>query len=281
MNTATNAHSSVHIHPASNCSLRIETRLGDRPLSVGTAFVVKTPVGHMLVTSRQNVTGLEFGTGEPLDRHRGAVPDRIVVWHHRAFKPGHWRPVVQALRDRDDKPLWIEHPSLGGEADFVAIRLLERAVGALDPLAFHPYDILDRDPALDFQPADRVSVVGFPLDLKVSGFRPVWSTGYIASEPQLDVQNQPVVLVDCRASQGLSGAPVISVDGQGDASKLRLLGLYGGRVDARSDIARVWKTSAIVDLLEAAGPFYGEVFLNGAVNQRSAWLDFAGDLYAG
>jgi hypothetical protein len=274
-----NSAPDIQTHPASNCSLRIEMRLGDRPLSVGTAFVVKTPVGHLLVTSRQNVTGYQYDSGDSLDRRAGAVPDRIVVWHHRAFKPGHWRPVVQALRDRDDKPLWIEHPTWGAKADIVAIRLMERAVGALDPLAFHPYDILDRDPDLDFQPADRVSVVGFPLDLKVAGFNPVWSTGYIASEPQLDVQNLPVVLLDCRANQGLSGAPVISTQGQGNTKDLRLLGVYGGRVDSQSDIARVWKTSAVVELLETAGPFYGDIFLNGAIAQQPAWLDFAGDLF--
>lgn len=267
-------------HPASACSLRIELRHGDRPLYVGTAFLVRSSHGHVLVTSRQNVTGRHEGSSEWIDARSRLEPDRIVVWHHRAGYPDQWRAQVQRIRARDGRPLWTEHPRHGSAVDVVALRLLERGWGMPEALALCPYDLTHQPSELGFSPADKVSVIGFPLDLQVSGFLPVWATGYIASEPALDIRGLPVVLIDCRTGRGQSGAPVIAPDPV-HTSRLRLLGVYGGRVDASpgsGDIGCVWKTSALAELLAAVPLHYGEVAMLGASTQREAWLDYAADL---
>lgn len=91
----------------------------------------------------------------------------------------------------------------------------------------------------------------------------VWATGFLASEPDIDFNNLPIQLIDCRSRQGQSGSPVIAYrSGGGVALKdgstgmfsgpvERFIGIYSGRINAESDLGIVWKASAICDLIKS------------------------------
>ena len=108
-----------------------------------------------------------------------------------------------------------------------------------------------------------MSVIGFPFGIQAGGSLAVWATGFVASEPDIDFNNLPVFLIDCRSRPGQSGSAVVSYRSGGmvrmdDGSSAvfagpvcRFLGIYSGRLKAESDLGIVWKAAAIRQLTES------------------------------
>jgi hypothetical protein len=93
----------------------------------------------------------------------------------------------------------------------------------------------------------------------------VWATGFVASDPDLNYNQLPVMLIDCRTRPGQSGSPVIAFRrgnfnaGQGvmgiTAGPIqKFIGIYSGRIHKDSDIGMVWKVSAIQELINSFAP---------------------------
>ena len=226
-----------------------------QPLATGTAFVVQAASGPYLITNRHNVTGRNQETGQPLSS-TGGVPNEIVVIHNRQDRLGEWIGRPEPLYDGDDTPRWREHPALGAKADFVALPLSN-----LDDVALYPYDTANTGPPMYVGPADSVSVIGFPFGITAGGAFGVWATGFMASEPEIDFGELPVILIDCRSRQGQSGSPVIAYRSGGGVAMAdgstgmfagavwKFIGIYSGRINAESDLGLVWKASAINELV--------------------------------
>jgi hypothetical protein len=92
------------------------------------------------------------------------------------------------------------------------------------------------------------------------GALPIWATGFIASEPDVDYNALPLFLIDCRSRPGQSGSPVVAYRSGAVTTKTgaamfagppryRLLGIYSGRINDQSDVGMVWKVSAIQELV--------------------------------
>lgn len=235
-------------------SLLIEMRIGAQALATGTGFVVTAPTGPVLLTNRHNVTGRRQDNDQPLSP-TGAVPDTIRIIHNRAGRLGEWVACDEPLYSADT-PKWREHPHLGSQADFVALPLT-----ALDDVELYQYDVTNPGPPIRCSPAQTVSVVGFPFGIQAGGSLAVWATGFVASEPEVNFNNLPVFLIDCRSRQGQSGSAVITY-GQGgtfameDGSTaimagevIRLLGIYSGRINEQSDLGIVWKVATLNELV--------------------------------
>jgi hypothetical protein len=79
----------------------------------------------------------------------------------------------------------------------------------------------------------------------------------------IDCDGLPYSWVDARTRTGQSGSPVVAVrisdltitnlDGSitflGALPEVRLVGVYSGRMNAESDLGRVWKLAALKELL--------------------------------
>lgn len=50
----------------------------------------------------------------------------------------------------------------------------------------------------------------FPFGLAGGGSLAIWATGLMATEPEIDYNNQPTFLIDCRARPGQSVSAVIA-----------------------------------------------------------------------
>jgi hypothetical protein len=237
-------------------SLLIEMQFNGQPLSTGTAFVVDTPTkGPHLITNRHNVTGRHQETGAPLSK-TGGVPSDVVILHNRKGTLGNWVPRSEPLFV-NNTPRWVEHPTLGPKADFVALPLTQ-----LNDVEIYPYDPQNTGPQIQVGPADAVSVIGFPFGITAGGAFGVWATGFLASEPDVDFNGLPIVLVDCRSRQGQSGSPVIAyraggaVAMQNGGSAMfggpveRFIGIYSGRINSESDLGIVWKAEALSALIQ-------------------------------
>jgi len=238
------------------CALFIQMRFNGVVLSSGTAFVMQAPSGQLvLITNRHNVTGRRQDTGECLSTTTAAVPNEVLIQHHHEEMIGKWLMKVETLYE-NNIPRWIEHPTLGEKADFVALPLRNLADTTTFSWSVEP---VKYEQAI--APAETVSVVGFPFGLAYEGFYPIWATGFVASEPRLDYGGLPVFLIDSRTRQGQSGSPVVkhsnggtillrngaSVVGAGQTTTW--LGIYSGRIHGESDIGMVWKKEAILELV--------------------------------
>jgi hypothetical protein len=244
------------VDSATTRSLLIATYFDDTPLGMATGFVVSGPIGPLLVTARHVFTGRHHHTGKPLTKNC-AIPNRVIVWLIYGQELGVWRECEERILSGDSEPLWIEHPTLGARADIAALPL-----SVPEGTRVKPYDIqVPNDPLL-IGPAGIVSVVGFPFGLSAGGRFAIWASGFVATDMDLDYEELPAFLIDCRSRSGQSGSPVVARrDGHFSTTtglnymsgqQTDLLGVYSGRVNAESDLGFVWKLSAVRDLVAAA-----------------------------
>lgn len=256
-------------------TLYIEMYFDDTLLSSGSGFLIaRTRESHCtFITNRHNVTGKNQDTGAHLSRTL-AEPNFIKIFFHKNQTEqlvGEWLPILLPLY-KDDVPQWVEHPKYGTKADVVALNLRWG-----DDVCKLPYYLdldLDQCP-LDIRPSETVSVVGFPFGLSSFGKFPIWATGFLAQELSLVTEENPVFLIDCRSRQGQSGAAVVAFRAgsyrvinkkAGKISQVidptqtvwKFLGIYSGRVNAESDLGRVWHFSILGDLCDAAASRYEE-----------------------
>lgn len=235
-------------------SLLIEMKFSGQALATGTGFVVTSGRVPVLVTNRHNVTGRHQQTGQPMSR-TGGVPDELRIMHNKAGTLGTWVGRIEPLYS-GGSPRWKEHPVLGEKMDVVALPLTQTS-----DIDLHPYDPAAPGKNILVGPSDPLSVVGFPFGLTAGGALAVWATGFCASDPDIDYNNQPMFLIDCRSRPGQSGSPVIAYRSGGAVAMAdgnsqifsgpvnRFLGVYSGRINAESDLGMVWKASAVAELI--------------------------------
>lgn len=247
-------------------SLFIEMNFGDTLLATGTAtLVANDKTSHCaLITARHNVTGRHQQTGALLSKYAGE-PDNVVIYFHQTLDDlgEKWKKIKLPLYTDDERPWWIEHPSLGATADIVALNLKWGSDVVRYPYYFD--EDLDK-PNLVIDPSETVSVIGFPFGLSSHEKLPVWATGFLAQDLSLLDPQRPTFLIDCRTRQGQSGSPVIAYRAGGyrhvkdgkvvstitTGNVWEFLGIYSGRVNSESDLGRVWHVSAVKELLASA-----------------------------
>ena len=131
----------------------------------------------------------------------------------------------------------------------------------LSDVDLYPYDLSNTETDILVGPADPVSVIGFPFGIQAGGSLAVWATGFIATEMDVDFNELPVFLVDCRSRPGQSGSAVVAHRNGGavamsggsagifPGSVTKFLGIYSGRVNEQSDLGIVWKATALKELI--------------------------------
>jgi len=224
--------------------------------STGTGFVVHHKGMHYLITNWHVVSGRHPETDQPIDNVTGlADPDLIHIWHHDVSQLGRWLLKAEQLRDPSTGvPRWLEHPS-GRAVDVVALALPD-----YPDVKFYVLDLTLASTDVAISPSEPVSIIGFPFGLSVDGKFPIWKTGHVASDLDLNFSGKPAFLIDATTTSGMSGSPVMArrigayrssqaaLNVGGEAN--RLLGVYSGRIRAESDLGIVWKP----DVLDAILP---------------------------
>jgi hypothetical protein len=118
-----------------------------------------------------------------------------------------------------------------------------------------------------YGPSDLLSIIGFPFGITGGGALGIWVQGTVATEPSVDFDELPCLLVDSRTRPGQSGSPVIAYRPSGyqteEGSTVmtgqaaeRFVGVYSGRINQESDLGFVWKAQALLDILsgQTRGP---------------------------
>lgn len=242
----------------SKVPLHLTLAFGTTELAIGTGFIYEVDGNLFLITARHNVTGRHNETGKPL-HSMGALPDNLIVRVWDKAKFGRWTPVTIALYDQVGLPFWYEHPTFSQDVDAVALPITLPAGLTTYPVNQQDFDLIPLSPGLD------VFVLGFPLGISGGGRLPIWKRGSIATEPDIDLDNLPKLLIDTATRQGLSGAPVVTQiigywlpEGVTDENQAvfgggrRFLGIYSGRVgddEFKAQLGIVWKHNAILDII--------------------------------
>jgi hypothetical protein len=133
---------------------------------------------------------------------RGGLPEEAIIMHHSSQRLGSWTPREEPLKDSSGDRRWHAHPD-GSNVDIAALPLQNT-----DSVTTYTLDLDLANEGLALQPAMAVSIVGFPLGETASGAFPIWKTGHIASDPDVDYRSDPVFLVDATTRSGMSGSPV-------------------------------------------------------------------------
>ncbi len=252
---ALNMPRSIFVDPLSASSLRVEPWFERQALATATGFTVKVGDHFYLITNWHVVTGRDADTGACLDKKNAATPDRLVVRFHQKDALGTWTSVDIPLFSAEGNPVWIEHP-LGSKVDVVAIPLAPPA-----HVVIHPLDLSLAETDMVVAPAMPVSVIGFPLGLSAGENWPIWKTGHVASDPDIDFQpGRPAFLIDATTRSGMSGAPVVlRLNGGYSTSEgnhimaggmsTKFVGVYAGRIHDDSEIGRVWRPFVIKEVL--------------------------------
>jgi hypothetical protein len=201
--------------PLSLPSLMLDLRVNDQQLARATGFVVERGDHRYLITNLHVASGRNVETNEVISP-TGAVPDTILIWHHSALTEGGvgaWTPREEALYDTAGQPLWIEHPNKDVRdmdnptepiADLAALPLTEVDEG----VAWWPLDLGLSDADVHVAPGVPVSIIGYPFGRTGPGLFPIWKTGHVASDRDVDWA-QRFFLIDATTREGMSGAPVV------------------------------------------------------------------------
>jgi len=253
---------------------------GSREVSQGTGFFFANLNSQgddaaFLVTNYHVVTGR---SPQSTERPTG---DRVrFMIHEDSSNLAAIRVVELPLYDSGGQPLWIasrDHP----EADVVLLPIPQRAYAPIRLLVFTESHIRGD---IRIRPTSGATLLGYPFGFfDQKHYLPVWKTGHVASEPQVDFDDKPVFLVDVSAFPGMSGSPVLAVangiyeseDGVMRSGRvLKLLGIFSAMPVVRERVAPnpsnysaeiqytetnlqlgyVWKSKLIAELARAYVP---------------------------
>jgi Trypsin-like peptidase domain len=248
------------VDQASLTSLKLRILNGDREIGTATGFVVEKHDKHYLITNRHVV--LACGPDTDAANIGGWMcANRLAILHN---KVGHlteslW--VTEELYDpQRTNRLWIEHPTLRGSVDIVALPLLQT-----QGIQFYPLDLVaEINEDVSVLPGDSITIVGFPFGIVQSGGLPIWKAGTIASDPDMDYSGKRMFAVDTTSRPGMSGSPVYAVrsvayrnkSGQlmspaaAGRSVKRFLGIYSEQQIA-AEIGGVWKAEVVKELYDS------------------------------
>ena len=239
-------------------SIYISIFFNETKLATATGFLVNNNNKIYLITNRHVVTGRDNITNKCLNAY-AAEPNRLEIWipyfDDNSYK---WSLLSINLYDEEQTPLWIEHPMYKSKIDVVAL-----------DLGYFKQNIFCYSISTNYEPivTENVFIIGYPFGYEVrpkDGKFAVWSTGTIASDPDLDLEisgeQLPAFLVDAKTRKGQSGSPVIyhSTDGivrhNGGIAMFsgpvtHELGIYSGRINADSDLGYVWKWKLINEII--------------------------------
>lgn len=236
----------------------------DAVLSSGTGFIVERDGAHYLVTNWHNVSGRSPIDGNCLSQSL-AIPDMLsTLLRAKNDLRVCTREHLPLYFDEDmQEPVWYEHPTHGHKVDVVAIPLQECIS---ERYSLFPINHIDFDDKFKTEVADDAFVVGYPFSDTPAAQLPIWKRASIASEPDINIDGLPKLLVDTATRSGLSGSPVImqrigihgatggKITGSEIIGRIRnFIGVYSGRIgsdETKAQLGVVWKASVINEIID-------------------------------
>ena len=253
---------SILIDPGSVVTTSLNMLYKDKKLSIGTGFFIEQNEQKYLITNWHNVTGKNPLTKKNISSTL-AVPDRLSFQLLQRGKLDRWVNCTLLLySDADDneqpkKPVWLEHPNYGNDVDVVAIKISDHANTDI-----HTVDEINKTPEMKITVTQDVFVLGYPKGISGSGNFPIWKRASIATEPGINRDGLPKMLIDTATREGMSGSPVVALSRGSHVNKngaqvigqdgSRFIGVYSGRLgdgEGQAQLGIVWKASSVEEII--------------------------------
>ncbi|HLE57716.1 MAG TPA: trypsin-like peptidase domain-containing protein [Rhodothermia bacterium] len=224
------------------------------------------------------VTNFHVLTGSAPAEKKPPIGDSITFEFHRSVdNTSDLKTVQMPLFTKDGQPVWISSTT-SPDADMAAILIpLQASIGC-------QVNCISREWAdsgkLKVRPTSTVTLVGYPYGYyDTKNALPIWKTGSVASEPDVDFEGQPLFLVDISAFPGMSGSPAFAIsygmyeteDGSTSVGGARrFLGIYasmqmlkqhryleqlnqqnkfGIQTEESLQLGHIWKAKLIIDTI--------------------------------
>ena len=202
----------------------------DAVLSSGTGFVYEYGGVSYLITNWHNVSGRNPVTNACLSDTL-AVPDMVSTMFRKKSQPGACtRQHLRLFSDSQlSQPLWYEHPAHGRTVDVVALPI---PTEISSKFALFAINAIEFDSTFPEAVADDAFIIGYPFNEMQYLQLPIWKRASIASEPTVDLDGLPKMLVDTATRSGLSGSPVL-------IQRVGIHGMSGGVLKGQEIIGRI------------------------------------------
>jgi hypothetical protein len=231
--------------------------------SSASSFLYKYNKKTYLITNWHNITGRNPIKKEPLSKTHLGIPNFFYIYFRE--KDGGGAAKRQNILLYEDveltKPKWLVHPELQEQVDVVAIELKKD-----ENFVYHSINEFSFDNDILPEVSDDCFIIGYPFKEHRYLGLPIWKRGSIASEPTVNEDQLPKLLVDSATRSGLSGSPVIyertgihkvGIDGnlKNDAIIGKIsgfLGVYSGRIgegELKAQLGIVWKKKVIEEII--------------------------------
>lgn len=236
--------------------------IDDTTLAECTGFIYEKNSEHFLITNWHNFTGKNNVTKSYLHTEGFVLPTKVQIPFHKSKTPHiTWERTNYEIIDGLSNPKWLVHPTFKEEVDVVALKIV-----VPDGIILHPINHEDFN---SFNPvvSDDVFILGFPYSIRGGGNFPIWKRATIASEPDLDLEYKPKLLVDTASRRGMSGSPVIfrrdGIHGLVDGTPTNdtvigeiqnFVGVYSGHHEGETafeaQLGVVWKRRVIDEIID-------------------------------
>ena len=196
-------------------------------LATGTGFIYRIDHRYVLVTARHNLTGRYPDANQTISK-TGGVPNEVFIegYYYRATIPLY--AGANDPNDPHDCPaVFRQHPS-DPTMDIAVLPFTSPNEWATLDASF-----FSERQYIKLAVTQTCFVVGYPYGLvdRPDPYHvlPIYKTANIASEPYIDFQGKPIVVIDVTTRPGMSGSPVIVQEPHFGMTRNRLLGIYTGR----------------------------------------------------
>ena len=255
----------TEIYVGSLVTSRLRLFYCDTELGSGTGFFYKSDGRLYLITNWHVVSGRNFQTLK-CNLTNGGLPDRLKFTVGCRGHIGEWMEIDHMLYEdsganvQPERPIWLEHAVHRHKVDVVAIPIL-----LPEGAEAHTIDHVNTVPTMALKVSRDVFVLGYPRGISGSRGFPIWKRASIATEPAIQLDGLPKMLVDTATREGMSGAPVVAIaDGEFDVEGppppyrlpgrvYRFVGVYSGRLgknEMEAQLGIVWKAQAVGEIVQ-------------------------------
>ncbi|OQW65617.1 MAG: hypothetical protein BVN29_08270 [Nitrospira sp. ST-bin5] len=181
---------------------------GDAEMSQGTGFFYVGKYGEAQVVFL--VTNYHVLTGHAPLEAKPPIGDNIVFQFHKSHdNPAEIQTVRMPLFTTESKPVWVQSASVP-EADLAVIPI------PADAFADCKLACISKEwtteAKIKLRPTSAVTLIGYPYGyFDRTNALPIWKTGSLASEPDVDFDGKPLLTVDISAFPGMSGSPAFAI----------------------------------------------------------------------
>lgn len=243
--------------------LEIGFSLTEKVFSHATGFIYFFKNKYYLITNWHNVTGRNPIEKKRISQEHAGIPDYVKTFFR--FENNSLNGQYAKIMLYEDQglkvPKWLVHPIFREKVDVVAIQ-----INPVNGLTMRPINHGDFDQNIHPIVGDECFVIGYPFSNKRFLGMPIWKKASIATEPILDEDQLPKILIDSATRPGLSGSPVIyqrigihhvyngKFNNDSMFGRIRgFLGIYSGRIgkdEFQAQLGIVWKAKVIEEIIE-------------------------------